>query len=163
MAAVDARRCVEGGVMDAFVEVSKDNLPWDLLLLADPSRLQIEKYIYQSRIIALTRDAETIGVVVLWPRGQATEIMNIAVATAFQGCGVGKILLGEARRLARSMGAHTLLIGTGNSSINQLALYQKVGFRIDSVDRDFFLRNYNEPIIENGIPCRDMIRLSLEL
>lgn len=33
----------------------------------------------------------------------------------------------------------TIEIGTGNSSIGQLALYQKCGFRIIGVDMDFFL------------------------
>ncbi len=32
----------------------------------------------------------------------------------------------------------TIEIGTGNSSIGQLALYQKCGFRIIGVDMDFF-------------------------
>ncbi|WCN36270.1 hypothetical protein [Aneurinibacillus uraniidurans] len=37
----------------------------------------------------------------------------------------------------------TVEIGTGNSSIGQLALYQKCGFRIIGVDRDFFIKHYN--------------------
>jgi hypothetical protein len=44
-----------------------------------------------------------------------------------------------------------------------LALYQKCGFRIVGVDLDFFIRHYPEKIYENGIQCRDMIRLSLDL
>lgn len=56
-----------------------------------------------------------------------------------------------------------LMIGTGNSSINQLALYQKCGFRVIGVERDFFINNYDEPIFENGIQCVDMIRLSIEI
>ncbi|MED2175925.1 GNAT family acetyltransferase, partial [Bacillus thuringiensis] len=32
-----------------------------------------------------------------------------------------------------------------------------------SVDKDFFLRNYNEEIYENGIQCMDMIRLTQNL
>ena len=31
------------------------------------------------------------------------------------------------------------------------------------VDIDFFIRHYDEEIIENGIQCRDMIRLSMDL
>ena len=41
--------------------------------------------------------------------------------------------------------------------------YQKAGFRITGVIPNFFKDNYDEEIIENGIPCRDMIRLTLEL
>lgn len=45
----------------------------------------------------------------------------------------------------------TIEVGTGNSSIGQLALYQKCGFRITGVDRDFFIRHYIEEIFESGI------------
>jgi ribosomal protein S18 acetylase RimI-like enzyme len=58
---------------------------------------------------------------------------------------------------------HTLEVGTGNSSIGQLALYQKCGFRITGIDYNYFIRHYDEPIFENGIPCRDMIRLAIDL
>ncbi|MNW16937.1 putative N-acetyltransferase YvbK [compost metagenome] len=45
----------------------------------------------------------------------------------------------------------------------QLYLYQKCGFRIVGVDVDFFVRHYEEAIEENGIPCRDMIRLAMDI
>lgn len=144
-------------------EVTPTNVPWDLLMLADPSRPQIEKYIHQARTFVLYRDASIVGVLVLVARQDTIEIMNIAVAPAFQGQGLGKLLLAEAKRIAKLTGAKSMRIGTGNSSLSQLALYQKAGFRIESIDRDFFVRNYDEPIIENGIVCRDMIRLSMEL
>ncbi|MGQ0452883.1 GNAT family N-acetyltransferase, partial [Bacillus sp. SS-TM] len=49
------------------------------------------------------------------------------------------------------------------SSVSQFALYQKCGFRIFSIDFDYFSKHYEEEIIENGIVCRDMIRLAMEL
>ena len=54
-------------------------------------------------------------------------------------------------------------LGTGNSSIRNLAFYQKVGFRFQSVLRDFFVEYYEEPIFENGIPCKDMVILDMDL
>ena len=59
-------------------------------------------------------------------------------------------------------GARALDIGTGNSSLDQLALYQKLGFRITGIVADFF-DDYPEPFVENGIACRDMVRLQVEL
>lgn len=50
-------------------------------------------------------------------------------------------------------------IGTENSSIKQLELYKKLGFEINSIDNDFFIRNYKEEIFENGIRSVDMIKL----
>ncbi|MNP84355.1 putative N-acetyltransferase YvbK [compost metagenome] len=64
---------------------------------------------------------------------------------------------------ARLLGAKTIEVGTGNSSVGQLALYQKCGFRITGIDRDFFIRHYSEEIVENGIKVVDMIRLTLDI
>ena len=80
-----------------------------------------------------------------------------------QGKGFGKQLVIDAIEVAKSRGYRTIEIGTGNSSIGQLALYQKCGFRITGVDIDFFIRHYPEEIFENSIQCRDMIRLSQDL
>ena len=35
------------------------------------------------------------------------------------------------------------------------------GFRVTSIDYDFFVKNYPEPIFENGIQLFDMLRLTL--
>lgn len=43
-----------------------------------------------------------------------------------------------------------------------MAFYQKCGFRMLNVERDFFA-DYQPPIVENGIPCKDMILFSLDL
>ena len=86
--------------------------------------------------------------------------MNIAVIESCQGQGIGKQLLSEAVKIAERSGCKTIEVGTGNSSLAQLAFYQKAGFRITGVVRDFFV---TKNIIENGIRCRDMIRLSLDV
>lgn len=139
-------------------------LPMDLLLLADPSRELVEEYVQRGQCYLAEEDGEVIGVYVLLPtRPQTVEIVNVAVADAHQGRGIGKQLVKHAIQTAKAQGYKTVEIGTGNSSIGQLALYQKCGFRITGIDRDFFIRHYAEPIFENGIPCRDMIRLSQEI
>jgi hypothetical protein len=71
-------------------------------------------------------------------------------------------LLAFAIENAKAERMHTLEIGTGNPGVQQLLLYQKCGFRIVGVDADFFRRHYPERIYENGIECRDMIRLKME-
>jgi GNAT superfamily N-acetyltransferase len=82
---------------------------------------------------------------------------------AMQGRDFGTKLVSHAIQTARSNGCKTIEVGTGNSSIGQLAFYQKCGFRIVGVDRDSFVKHYQEAIYERGIQCRDMIRLSLDL
>jgi len=60
-------------------------------------------------------------------------------------------------------GYRRMSLGTGNASLDQLAFYQKAGFRIAGVIPDHFVLNYPEVIAENGIVCHDMIRLSRAL
>lgn len=91
------------------------------------------------------------------------ELVNIAVKESEQGKGLGKQLVIHAIEVAKSKGYRTIEVGTGNSSIGQIALYQKCGFRITGVDIDFFIRHYSEAIFENGIQCRDMVRFSQDL
>jgi ribosomal protein S18 acetylase RimI-like enzyme len=138
--------------------------PMDLLLLADPSRKHIEDYLKRGDCFVAIFNKEVMGVFVLLPsRPLTVELVNVAVAEKQQGYGIGKQLVINAVKIAKELSYKTIEIGTGNSSIGQLALYQKCGFRIVGVDMDFFTRNYQEEIIENGILCRDMIRLAMEL
>ncbi len=135
-------------------------LPMDLLLEADPSEELVREYCSNGFVYGAAVDDELMGVYVLLPLSDGiVEIKNIAVAEDARGQGYGKRLIQHALSEAERLGFGNVEIGTGNSSVDQLMLYQKCGFRIDSIDRDFFLRNYPEPIFENGIQCRDMIRL----
>jgi ribosomal protein S18 acetylase RimI-like enzyme len=138
--------------------------PMDLLLLADPSLKLVEEYVKRGDCFLAEIDSEIIGVYVLLPtRTDTVELVNIAVSEKHHGKGFGKKLVMDAIKTARTKGFKTIEIGTGNSSIGQLALYQKCGFRIVKVDLDFFVRHYPFEIFENGIQCRDMIRLSQDL
>ncbi|EEL51354.1 MULTISPECIES: GNAT family N-acetyltransferase [Bacillus cereus group] len=144
--------------------ISQDKAPMSLLLLADPSERQINSYLRRGHIYAAKKEENVIGVyILLETRPQTMEIMNIAVLEDIQGKGIGKQLLQHAITTAKEKHMHNLEVGTGNSSISQIALYQKCGFRIFSIDFDYFSKHYEEEIIENGIVCRDMIRLTMEL
>ncbi|MGY5487636.1 N-acetyltransferase family protein [Paenibacillus sp. ALE2] len=144
---------------------SNENYPLELLLLADPSRKLVEEYLKRGQCYVAEIDHQIVGVYVLLPtRPETIEVVNIAVSEVMHGKGIGRQLMTHAIETARIQGYKTLEIGTGNSSIGQLALYQKCGFRIVGVDLDFFVRhNYVEEIYENGIQCRDMIRMSQDL
>lgn len=138
--------------------------PMDLLLLADPSQKIVEEYLKRGACYIAEKDYEIVGVYVLLPtRPKTVEIVNVAVNEKHQRRGIGKLLVMHAIKTAKEKGYKTIEIGTGNSSIGQLALYQKCGFRITGVDKDFFIKHYQEDIFENGIQCKDMVRLSQDL
>ncbi|WP_066172287.1 GNAT family N-acetyltransferase [Bacillus marinisedimentorum] len=138
------------------------NIPWELLFEADPSEEMVRSYIKRSEVFTAKSGEEICGVLAVMEIKPATwELMNVAVKEGWKNKGIGKQLVKKAIDVAKNRGAATLELGTGNSSIGQLALYQKCGFRITGIDSGFFQRRYKEPIVENGIQCVDMVRLAL--
>lgn len=146
--------------------ISQDEAaPMDLLLLADPSEEKIKNYLQNGHCyIAKESSSQILGVYVLHPNNASSlELINIAVDENHQNQGIGKLLIEDAIQRAKDMGYRKLEVGTGNSSIDQLAFYQKCGFRISGVNQGYFLKHYDEAIFENGIQCMDMVRLSREI
>lgn len=140
------------------------DVPYDLLYMADPSREAVADYLERGRCFVAFRDGIPVGVYVLLPtRPFTAELVNLAVREDCQNRGIGRALIVHAQKTAAESGFRILEVGTGNSGIGQLALYQKSGFTIVSVDFGFFERHYPEPIIENGIPCLHMIRMKMDL
>lgn len=136
----------------------------NLLMLADPEEAVVRAYLGQGWLFALFEDTRLYGVMLLLEHNARTlEIKNIAVDEKAQNKGYGKQLLEKAKSFGREQGYHTLMVGTGNSSLPVLFFYQKAGFRFRSVIRNFFVDNYQEPIFENGLQCMDMIILDQEL
>ncbi|NOU74036.1 GNAT family N-acetyltransferase [Paenibacillus sp. LMG 31458] len=138
--------------------------PMELLLLADPSEQIVKEYLKRGQCYIAEMNNTILAVYVLLPtRPETVELVNIAVNETHQGKGIGKKIVQHAINNAKFQGYKTIEIGTGNSGMGQLALYQKCGFRIVGIDRDFFVKHYSDEIFENGIQCRDMIRLSQDL
>lgn len=122
----------------------KEKSPWDLLLLADPSKDLVKKYLKSSDVYVALINNTIVGEYVLTNiSSQIVELKNIAVDEAYQGKGIGKQLVIDAILKAKNHGAKRIEVGTGNSGFSQLALYQKCGFRIVGVDKDFFIKNYD--------------------
>ncbi|AIG27290.1 GNAT family N-acetyltransferase [Brevibacillus laterosporus] len=141
-----------------------EDVPMELLLLADPSERLVKEYVARGQCYIMEQDGRIIGTYVLIPtRPETVELVNVAVDEELHGKGYGKQLVLHAIESARLSHYKTIEIGTGNSSVVQLALYQKCGFRMTHIDKDFFIRHYDEPIFENGIQCTDMVRLSQDL
>ncbi|MGX9936230.1 GNAT family N-acetyltransferase [Advenella kashmirensis] len=144
-------------------QVPATQAPIDLLLLADPSEKKIRSYLLQSDCFVASRDGMVIGACLVRPRGATScEIMSIAVQPDQQKTGTGTLLLKWIIDFYRRSGALQLEVGTGSFGY-QLAFYQKQGFRVTDIERNFFIDNYNEPIVEDGIRLHDMLRLTLKL
>lgn len=137
-----------------------ERIPYELLLLADETIAAIDKYIHHSEVYILEQDGQMIAVYALYPLNKnEAEIKNIAVSEDHQGQGVGQFLLKDAEIKAKEKGFQKLIIGTPDVAVKQLAIYKKAGFEAYAIKKDFFVINYTEPIIENGIRLRDMMML----
>lgn len=140
------------------------DISYELLLLADPSKDAIEEYLERGDCYGAFDAKKMIGVIILIKTRPFTfEIANLSVEEKYQRKGIGKKLINYVQEVAKKQRGRILEIGTGNSSIGQLALYQQLGFRIIGIERDYFKNNYSEKIRENNIDCLDMIRLSKEI
>lgn len=142
-------------------EVPTTEAPVALLLLADPSEDKLRSYLPGSKCFVASRDGVVVGACVVQALdARAHELMAIAVREDHQQSGYGTALLKHVIELFRAAGARQLEVGTGTFGY-QLAFYQRQGFRVTRIDHDFFVRNYPEPIFEDGIQLFDMLRLTL--
>ncbi len=138
--------------------------PRGLLLLADESEASVADYIGRGVCRVALVDGEVAGeYVLLHTRPFTAEIVNIAVSPERQRQGIGTALIRHAVAAARRAGFRRIEIGTGDSGTGQIALYERCGFVRCGLDRDYFRKYYPEPIFENGVECRHMIRLCMEL
>lgn len=143
-------------------EVPPTDAPLALLLLADPSESKVRAYLPGARCFAARVDGAIAGICAVVTHAQGRhELINIAVDPAWQQRGIGSRLLVHVIDTYRREGADRFEVGTGAFGY-PLAFYQRHGFRVFQVDRDFFLRNYDEAIVEDGIQHRDMLRLALD-
>ena len=141
-----------------------EETPLQLLLLADPSIDLVREYIQRGSCFVTELEGKAVGTYVLLPTRPGTaELVNVAVDEAFQNRGLGKQLVLHAVEEARARGYKTIEIGTATTSKLQIALYQRCGFHITYIDEGFFIRHYDEPIFENGIQVKDMVRMALHI
>ncbi len=107
-------------------------------------------------VYQMTEDGALVGAATVRWSTDPAEILELAIVEERQGQGLGKQLVQWLIAEAGRRGAAALLVGTANSSISNIAFYQKVGFRMDHVRKDYF-RYYRPPRYENGIQIRDLL------
>lgn len=93
------------------------------------------------------------------------EVKNMAVAADARGRGIGRLLMTAAADLARAEGIELLRVATAAADAGNLRFYQRLGFRMRSVERDAFTEatGYPPGIEVDGIPLRDRVWLDRAL
>jgi ribosomal protein S18 acetylase RimI-like enzyme len=87
------------------------------------------------------RGGEPLGFAVVERRGDGrASLQAIAVEGAERGRGIGTRLVNAAIHLAQSMGARELDLWTAQANVEALAVFLKVGFRIEARKPRFYAR-----------------------
>lgn len=139
-----------------------------LLLLADELE-PLRRYLGYGDLYVLEDEAgEAPGVTLTLPYGDepgTVELKNVAVAPGRQNRGLGKRMLAAVLDDLRARGIHRAVVGTSNGGIGQIAFYQKAGFRLWRIERDYFTveKGYNPEERENGLAHRDMVWFDQDL
>jgi len=108
-------------------------------------------------------DGQLVGAaVVRWEEDEPSEIVYIAVAPDLRGRGYGKQIIHVLQEELRRRRGHALLVGAANAALENIAFYQKCGFRMFEIRRDYFAY-IQPPIAEHGIVLRDMLVLRYDL
>ena len=138
-----------------------------LFELADDSRAQLDQYLAAGAVLVARDGDEIVGHVQLVPTGddRVVEIKNMAVLDARQGTGIGRTLVEHALDDARRQGATRVLVATATSDVGNLRFYQRLGFRMLSIERDVFTpaEGYPDGLEVDGIPLRDRVWFDQDL
>jgi ribosomal protein S18 acetylase RimI-like enzyme len=139
-----------------------------LLLLAD-TEPQVRGYLQHGDLYALRgADGGLLGVTLVLPDSAepgTAELKAVAIDPTQHNRGLGRRMLASVLAELRARGFRRSVVGTSNAGIGQIAFYQKAGFRLWRIERDYFTpqKGYEPDERENGLPHRDMIWFDQEL
>jgi GNAT superfamily N-acetyltransferase len=139
----------------------------ELFELAEDSGRVLDSYIDEGRVLVALEGDEPIGHLQLTDTDQpaTAEVKNMAVLASQQRRGIGSALMAAAIALARADGRSTLIVATAAADTGNLRFYQRLGFRLRSVERDAFTAatGYADDIDIDGITLRDRVWLDLAI
>ena len=130
-------------------EASESALHWSLENLSDT-------------VYRLDADGKVVGAATLRWNQEPVEIIELAIAEDRHGQGLGRQMIDYLIAEAQRRGKRELFVGTANSSVGNFIFYQKCGFRMDHIRKDYFWY-HQPPDFENGLPVRDLLVFRYEL
>jgi GNAT superfamily N-acetyltransferase len=134
-----------------------------LFELAEDSPSQLEAYLDRGRVLVALDGARIVGHLQLTETDAAeeVEIKNMAVLASHRRRGVGRALVGAALRLARTDSRRLVRVATAAADLDNLRFYQRLGFRMRSIERDAFTSatGYDPGTRVDGIELRDRVWL----
>lgn len=106
-----------------------DEIPWELLRLADPDENRVVDYADADYMRVAKVDDEAVGVYVVQALNPTVyELRNLAVAPAWRNRGLGRWLLGHAIGIAESKGGREILLRHAPRKARWRGLFERTGF-----------------------------------
>lgn len=109
-----------------------------LFRLADESDVHIRTYWELGDILVALECGRVAGMIQIFNEGAVAEIVSLAVDLGSQRRGIGTALIETAKTRCRREGVRRLIVGTGAWEEDNIAFYERRGFRVFNVARNFF-------------------------
>ena len=136
-----------------------------LFELAEDSTSELDSYLHLGRVLTASSGADVLAHLQLVDTGEPgrAELKNMAVREDLQGQGIGGRLVREALELLKAEGKRGLRVAAAAADIDNLAFYQRQGFRMTHIEPDAFTEANGYPASSGmaGIPLRDRVWLEL--
>ena len=138
----------------------------DLLREAEDSTSEIESYLDTGELFLYTDGDVVVGHVLVTPLGpDEQELKNLAIVEGRRRLGLGRSMIGAVLAELRARGVRRVEVATSGADTGNLAFYQRCGFRLLRVERDYFspARGYPEGFSLFGLPASDLVVLDQTL
>jgi len=160
------RRMEQAGAIEIGLHSGSRDALASLFSEADDSESEIAGYRDLGDVLVARHSGTIVGHVQIVGTGEAgtAEIKSIAVYEERRSRGIGTALIQAALGRCRGQDVRLVRLATAAASIDALKFYQRQGFRIRRVIRDFYTpeRGYR-PLLLNGIPLLDELILDIDL
>jgi ribosomal protein S18 acetylase RimI-like enzyme len=138
----------------------------ELLREAEDSTSEIESYLDVGDLLLYTDRETVIGHVLVTPLGpDERELKNLAIVEGRRRLGFGRSMIGAVLAELKDRGVRRVEVATSGADTGNLEFYQRCGFRLLRIERDYFspARGYPEGFSLFGLPASDLVVLDQTL
>lgn len=123
------------------IEVESFTLPWSRESYLGELKNNFATYLVGDY------EGEVIGYGGIWVVFEEAHITNVAVAPEYRKAGVGRALMEELERAARSKAAHRIVLEVRPSNIAALALYRGLGYITSGLRKEYYSDNNEDALL----------------
>ena len=138
----------------------------ELLREAEDSTSEIESYLDLGDLFLFTLGESVVGHVLVTPLGpDEQELKNLAIVEGRRRLGFGRSMIGAVLAELKDRGVRRVEVATSGADTGNLEFYQRCGFRLLRIERDYFspARGYPEGFSLFGLPAADLVVLDQTL